>query len=138
MSTVSNAIVNRLITYQPLVALVANKVFISILPQNIVLPACRVSMITNSGADNLSGMSGLFSAEIQVDTWADKTPVTAQRVSEQVRMALQGYQGTHLNVKIRGIYLIYEMDGFEAEVSNYRIIQRYQVWYDRANPLHYD
>jgi hypothetical protein len=136
MTTIINAVRNRLGTDADILAILPiTRIFPKVLPQNPSFPAIVLNTLDDAAAgDDISGMAGLFRATVQVDSWA-LTMTAAQPLAEKVRLSLQGYAGVHAGVTIHGIYYEFASDDFEGEVQNWRIIQRYQLWYDRANPI---
>lgn len=114
-------------------ATTASRIYPRVLPQNPTLPAIVLNLISDRPHDDISGNAGLFTAEIQVDIFAE-TPASAIALSEKVRLLLQAYSGTKLSIVIRGIYLENTTDDFMEEVVNFRQIISFSVWYKRPNP----
>jgi len=131
--SVAAAIRDRLVNESTVSAIVGNRVYRSVLPQNPVFPALVLDVLIDKPRDTIDGAASLFRADIQVDCWSQKASEAAA-LAEAVRLALQGYRGTHLSVKLRGIYITEQLDGFEPEVSDYKQILRFGVWYRRASP----
>lgn len=136
MTNIINAVRNRLGTDNSILAIVPiTRILPKILPQTPAFPAIVLNTIDDAAAgDDISGMAGLFRSTVQIDSWA-LTMAAAQNLADTVRLSLQAYTGTHLDINIRGIYYEFASDDFEGEVQNWRIIQRYQVWYNRTNPV---
>lgn len=105
----------------------------AVLQQIPTLPCALYTVLTDSPTDDISGMAGLFRAEIQYDIFAT-TPDSVSAIAEKYRLALQGYKGTNLSVSILGVHFLTQFDSYEGEVDNYRMSLRFAVWYDRENP----
>lgn len=134
MSQIGAAIRDVLITNTKVNNVVSGRVRFLALPQNAILPYLTYTLLSDTPSDTLQGMAGLFNCSFQIDCWA-KTYGEAVNLGEKVRLALQGYGGINKGIEIQGIYLINEMDSFEAEIINYRKILRFEVWYKRPNPI---
>lgn len=134
MSTsIRDAIRKQLTDTAAVVAICSTRIYPLVLPQNPTLPACVINILLDEPQDDISGMAGLFKAEIQIDSYAE-TLQACQNLAEEIRLSLQGWNGTKLSVVVDGVYLETSLDGFEPEVSDYKQIQRFQVWYTRGNP----
>lgn len=132
-NSIGSAIRSKLIADTLITSLAGTRVYPQKLPQNPTLPAVIYSIISDTPNADVSGMAGLFNADIQIECYAE-TAQAAQDLSENVRLSLQSYRGTHLSVGINGIYFITEYDAFDDEISNYRRISSYEIWYTRTNP----
>ena len=133
-SSITNAIRHRLINDSSVSALVGSRVYPERLPQNPAFPAIIITLMTDGpDRDDISGNAGLFRAMVQLDSYALQL-LAAQQLDEKVRLSLQGYKGTHLDVSVRGIYLINSMTGFQDEAKDYKMISRFGIWYNRENP----
>jgi hypothetical protein len=131
------AVRDALVKNQNVFTLVGHKIYPKVLPQLAVLPALTYQVVSDGPSDTIAGMAGLFNATLQIDSWATN-PLAAQRINDAVRLAIQGYRGNHLSVKILGIHLTMDFEDFEPEVRDYRYIARYSIWYRRENPDHSD
>lgn len=109
------------------------KIFPQKLPQNTVLPAISYLVVADIPTDDIAGNAGLFRAIVEYKAWA-KTEKEAAEIVNIVRLALQGYRGVPLDVKIQGIHYLHEHGDFESEVIDYSRIARFSVWYKRLNP----
>lgn len=129
------AIRARLIAVSAVNNLISARIYPSILPQNVVLPAITYQVLSDMPVgQNLSGSAGLFNAVIQLDLYHNNY-ILLKGLSEQVRLALQGYKGTVSTVIILGIYLTEsEVEDFEQDVNNYRLLNRFSIWYHRTDP----
>lgn len=130
MSTVCFALRDRLVAQ---VTETGARIRSLVLEQNPTLPAAVYTLLSDIPTDDISGMAGLFRAEIQYDIFAT-TPDQAQAVADKFRLALQGYEGTNLTVKILGIHFVTQFDTWEGDINEYRTSIRVAVWYDRENP----
>lgn len=126
------AIRHRLLAYSALATLVGSRVYNNYLPQNYAPRALVYQVLSEDVSDDISGTGSLFRAQIQIESWS-KEDTDTQILAEHVRKALQGYSGVHLGVNIIGIHFESQMDNFQPEVADVRVIQRYGVWYRRPN-----
>ena len=131
--SVGNAIRKKLSEDVNITAITATRLYPKVLPQPAVLPAIIYNVISDVPSDDISGNAGLYRAIVQIDSYA-KNAIDAIRLDDFVRLSLQGYRGMNLSVNIRGIHHLQSMDDFEAEVSDYKQISRFGVWYKRENP----
>jgi len=107
---IETAIRNKLLESSEISALVSNRIYLSVLPQNATFPAISFFRVSNYRPHNLNTASPRF----QFDCWATSYSV-AMELADEVRKALHGQQGIFTNTQvIQGVYLseeaLYEPD----------------------------
>lgn len=125
---VSFAVRHKLINTAAVTNLVGQKIYPFAAPQLPALPFVLYQSLDPQVFDDIQYRAGLFYTPVQLDCYA-MTPEAAWEISEELRKALQGYSGVHLNVTIRGIRFESRADGFEKEVENFRVMTRFGVWH---------
>ena len=98
-------------------------------PQFPVQPFILYSTSADLPYDDIEGRAGLFRANLELLAVSDAHEA-AWELSEAIRIALQGYHGTYLGVRIRGIQLESRMDGFQEEISEFTVLSKYKIWHD--------
>lgn len=116
-----------------IVAGVAAKIYPRVLPQNTVVPAVSYQVLSEIPYDDISGNAGLYRAVIEFKIWS-KTAAQAAAIEEAIRLAIQGYQGINLTVRIIGVHHLHTHDDFEGEIGEYNQLSRFGVFYRRENP----
>lgn len=132
-NSIEDAFRSVLINDVDLAALVGTRVYIDHLPQNPTFPAITIHDMTSEIYGDNRGCWTLEKIPYQVDVWAKSSPDRAI-VSEALRLAISGYTGEPLGVKIRGIEIQSRQNMFQAEIDNYRKIHRVAVWHKESNP----
>ena len=133
MTAIGDAVRKVLLDNAAISALVGNRIYTLILPQNPILPAIVFNklgetIITDS---DIAGLGRVFKADFQFESWSDSKS-KSDNLAEKIRLCLQGYSGISLTVKIYGVIFAFESDNFESEINNYRIISRYEIIYKRV------
>ena len=108
--------------YAGLTALVGDRIYPMILPQDAVLPAVTCEKISGQRINTKFGPAGLVRARIQVSCWA-KGYLVAKQVAEQVRLALAGFPGGT-------VYLENEVDLYEEGTGIYHVPVDFTIWYE--------
>jgi hypothetical protein len=103
------------------------------LPRNVTLPALTYMKVSGPRDQTQEGPSGLVAARVQVSSWG-ATYGAAKTLSNAVRLALDGYRGTTLDVRIDGIQLLNESDQNEPEPDTYQVIMDFRVMYAEERP----
>jgi len=132
-TTIEEALYSRLKTDTPITALVSNRIYPNILPQNVAYPAISYMRVTGPRIHSHSGSSGLAHPLFQVDQWAT-TYSGVKDLAEKVRLRLQGFSGTVVTVVINGILFVGDRDSYDDEVEVFRVISEYRVWHAEARP----
>jgi len=133
--SIGAALRHRIVNYAAFIAFNSNtvKVYPQRLPQNPTIPAVTYEEISDVPYDDIGGAASLYRAIVEFKVWSKKSNEAAD-ISEVLRHALQGYQGTNIGVRIHGIHHLHVMDDFEAEEGEYNKISRFSVFYRRVDP----
>jgi hypothetical protein len=98
------------------------------LPSNTALPAITFFKVSAPRDQTQQGPSGLVAARMQVVSWG-RDYTASKTLSNQVRLALDGYRGALDDVRIDGIELINEIDDNEPEPNIFKTIMDFRVKY---------
>jgi hypothetical protein len=128
------ALVNKLSTDDGLTALGVNeKVFPFVAAQNEEAPLITWQVAADVPYDDISGRASLYRAIVLYKVVSENADQKAH-IEDALRIALRGYRGENLGVKIRGIHHLHSMDGFEGEILEYEDFVRFSVFYRREDP----
>lgn len=116
-------------------ALISTRVYPEKLPQNPTLPASIYTVLSDIPFDDISGQAGLYRAIVEFESIA-KTKAEASSIEDAIRLSLQAYRGTKLGVNILGVHHLQTHSDFEGEIAEFKMISRFGVFYNRANPSH--
>jgi len=122
--TIEELLVARLTGYPALAALVGNRVYPLVLPQNVALPAMTYQRISTLRVRSHSGPSGLAHPRFQFACWADSY-AEAANVTRVLRLALDGFKLTPGGAALSEN----EIDDYEAETGRWRINADYIIWH---------
>ena len=111
-----------------LTALVGTQIYAKKVGQSATGPAVVYDRIATDRQHAMGADTGLVMARMQIQCWGD-SQAEAERVSEQVRAALQDYTGTASTVVIQRAFLAAEFNGPYVEDEGYRQIQEYEIWH---------
>lgn len=109
--------------YAGLIPLVSTRIYPLLLPQTPVLPAIVYQKISGPRSYSHSGDSNLTFTRYQFSIWAH-TYAIAKSVAAQLRACLSGKQFT----TIRAAFVANEMDGYDSETKDFRIIMDFMFW----------
>lgn len=90
MSSILELVRARLVAFAGLSALVGTRVYASALPPNVTLPALTFHKVSSPRVHTMGGDPGLANPRLQLTAWG-ATPLAAEQVREQVRLALQDW-----------------------------------------------
>lgn len=127
--TVENALYTRLKDHSGLSALVGTRITPLQLPQRPVLPAVTYRRVSTVREHAMGADPGLARARFQVSGWA-KTFDGARDVGEQIRDALQRWNGTVEGVVVQNSDILNETDLFESDVKVYQRALDFEIAYE--------
>lgn len=130
---IEEALFSRLSGFAGLSSLVGDRIYPLKLPQKPTLPAVVYQRISGARVRSLLGSSGLASPRFQFDSYAAGAK-TSREVSEQIRLALQGFSGTVAGVRITGITFEGDRDFYYDDTGLYRRLADYFIWHNEAKP----
>lgn len=104
------------------VALVVGRIFPQVLPQGVVMPALRYTVVSDVPQTSLQGWtSGLRNARVQVDAFSRKY-LEAQTLADAVVGALGSLTGEVASL------LESRRDGYEDETGLHRVSMDFSMW----------
>jgi len=108
-------------------ALVSNRIYPLLLPQEVTYPAISFQLISSQRIHDIGGPTGRAHPRIQIDCWAE-TYSGVKDLSNEVRLCLDGFKGTiNAETDIGGIYLDGERDIYEVSIDIYRVTMDFFV-----------
>ena len=125
---IDEAIYSRLNTYAGTSALVGTRIYPDVFPQGVTYPAITYSRVSAVWIDNLDSFSGSARVRYQFDC-RHTNPTTARAVRKQIRLAMDGFNGTFASCIVSGARLLNEWDGYEDEVKAYTRSADYEIWH---------
>lgn len=103
-------------------ALVGNRIYPLILPQNYTLPAITYTKISGQRVNAKDGQTGLANPRFQFSCWA-KTYLEAKKVADVVRIAMNVFpNGT--------TYMQDEQDFYEPDTGLYHVPVDFIIWHN--------
>tara|TARA_Y100000310_G_scaffold323436_1_gene383762 strand:- start:401 stop:814 length:414 start_codon:yes stop_codon:yes gene_type:complete len=136
MSLIEEALWKRLTDHSGTTALISNRLYPVLAPQKVTRPFVVYRRVSGLRVQSHQGASGLSFDRFQFSAWDDDYVQTtgARMVSEQIRLALEGYAGTILGVRIDGILMVTELDTHDEETELYGVISDFEVAHNEAEP----
>lgn len=125
---IESALRSRLATFSGLTALVGTRIYPLIMPQDAAFPAVTYQKISGPRVHAKEGPLGEAYPRFQVSVWA-KEFGDSRRVSEQVRLALDGWRGTVAGVTVRDSALANETDLYESDTATYHTALDFIIWH---------
>lgn len=128
--TIEAGLYSALVGNSSINSIVSGRVYAMRLPQDPTFPAITYQRISNARGRALSALANNYSrASIQVDSWASSYSEIKQ-LSEAVRGLLEDYVGTMGAHTVKSARYLGERDDFDPELSNYRVIQEFELWHN--------
>ena len=131
--------------HSPLTALVGQRVYPGIAPQDTPFPYCTVHELAVASHYYLGGASGTHDTLVQIDCWA-LSAQQAKQLGALVRHAVDGLPAVWDGLEIDGVFVEAELDDFDA-VANavatntdaservlYRRMLTLNIWHEREVP----
>lgn len=129
MARLDEAVYARLQAVSGVTALVATRVYPSLLPQKPVYPCLRYQEVDGQRESAMGSDLGQVSATLQVDAYA-ATYAGSRALAEQVRLALQRFRGTVASVEIEDVFVSSgPNDFYEDQVKAYRTQMDFLIWH---------
>ncbi len=125
------AVRSQLLAHAGTAALVGARVWHSALPDEqegvAYMPAIVVQQISGVAEHVMGGTAGIVDLRIQVDAWAEGR-AGCQALTEQVRDALQIYNGTHGGVRLTFVGTLEGAPEWDPEAKLWRSMQDFELW----------
>lgn len=106
--------------YAALAALAGGRVYPLLRPQGSGLPAVVYQRVATAPGLALAGNTGLDAVRVQVSCWAAGY-AAARALAESARAALLAEPGLRVVLEM-------ELDDFDRDSGDFRVIQDYRVW----------
>ena len=114
-------------------ALIANRFYPNKLPQDVKLPAMTYQRISGQRVHSHGGNSGLAFPRFQFSAWAKKY-TQAVDLTEKLRLAIDGFRGTVLGVRIDVILFQGDRGFYENDLDIHQIASDYIIWHNEPKP----
>lgn len=112
-----NAVYSLLTNHDGLAELVSNRIYPVTAPQGAEMPYVVMHIIDTVHQEALSGSSGLARSLLQINSFALERFALVAPIAEQVRQAVQGFQGTAGGVYIDGVNMAGERSAYNEPQS---------------------
>jgi hypothetical protein len=102
-------------------ALVADRIYVAIAPQEAIMPAIIFHIISTVPENGLSGFLGLDKVRVQVDAWA-KTYKEARNIQIAARLAIAA------STVFKAICIESREQQYEPQTKHYAISSDWYIW----------
>jgi len=122
-----------LLTKSDITDLIVARIYPNILPQDPTFPSITYNRVSGRRVLKLNpGRSGLAVARFHINCWAE-TYSAVKALAEEVRIALQGYQGVLSDgVSAQAVHFYGDWDQYESETHEYRVIMDFEIWHTES------
>jgi len=133
--SVESEIYTRLTTFAGLMALISDRVYPNLLPQEPTYPAISYRRVTADRPHAMGVDAGVVFARFQFDVWDEDDEAgdagydSAKAVAEQVRLALQRWRTTADTI-VQDTLFLTEQDLYEDELKVHHIAMDFQIIYE--------
>ena len=107
-------------------ALIGDRFYPDVIPQDAPLPACAYQTITTARDYSHDGQTSLAEPRIQI-TISALSRASAEAVAEALRTLLSGYRGEIDGTTIGSIFLENEYDGYNLDSGIITVRQDYRI-----------
>jgi len=128
MMDVVEALRAFLLTDAGVAALVGERVFVTVAPQDAALPLVVLRRVSTPRAYAHTGASRLAWPRVQVTARAARQ-AEAAAVAKAVRQAVSGYRGTMGDVPVQAVFVDNENDGFLFETGKFERVLDVILWH---------
>lgn len=137
MSDIGSGIRTLLVAQPSITALISDRVWPDVLPQDAVFPAATYQIIAIEHLGKLTGPTGLVTTTLQIDAWA-KTRLAANEVANEIRSELNRFRGIAGAETVRDIFADtgrtdYEPPEDGSDNGLYRLSRDYRIWHCEQN-----
>lgn len=126
------ALIARLLADAGVAAIAATRVYPGARPQGSALPALVLNTISGAPVYDDQGEAGLFSARVQIDSWA-ATYTAAKLLARAVKNCLSGFVGVQGAIAFRNVLVDVERDlretGSNEAQYEFRVSIDFIVWF---------
>lgn len=107
-------------------AIIGDRIFPLVIPQEKALPAITYERVDTDPNDTKSGASTLDGDLIDLDLWG-KDFAVLKDLAKKIRTTLDRFSGTRQGIIVQSIQYQNQVVGFSAEKNIYHLIQTYKV-----------
>jgi hypothetical protein len=130
------AVYNRLTTYAPLLALIADRAYPVHMPQNPVYPACTYQVVSSEPRFSAFGPDKEADAKVvykrlRITCW-ESTFDKLMTLKEAVRTGFQRYAGVNNGVAIKECFVDNEIELFHPELRIWQYVFDFRIAYEEA------
>ena len=130
MPEMESVVKTRLDTHSGLGALISDRIYGLVLPQNPTYPAVTYQRIDTDPMEGMTQDHGITDVLFQVDVWAATYP-SAKSVSAQVRTCMKRHTDAATDPVWLDTFLENELDDYEPNLESgegvFRVIHTYKV-----------
>lgn len=129
---IEESLYKRLSTYTSLTALVNNRIYPLVIPQDARLPAVTYQCISDPGIHTMGADSGIYSPRFQLSVWAETYP-SAVAVADQVIAALKDFSGQlggAEGVQAQRIFYDNATRFYDSQTGTYHIPIDFIIWHE--------
>lgn len=127
MSTVDDALYNKISTDATITAIAKTIAPITVLPGS-PMPAITYNRISTVPVNALGTSASLASSRFQFDCYSKKSS-EASNLASKIQASLDAFIGTILGVKIGGIMMIGQFSAYEPDAELFRESIDFDVWH---------
>jgi len=109
-------------------ALVGERVFVTVAPQDAALPLVVLKRVSTPRVYAQTGPSGLAWPRVQITARAARQ-AEAVAVAKAVRQAVSGYRGSMGGVPVQAVFVDTERDGFFFETGKFERVLDVIIWH---------
>jgi hypothetical protein len=140
MSDISVAVRAKLTSDSTVTNLVSTRIYPSVLPQNVTLPAIRYETTTSRPASQLSGGAGFATSNVSIDIFG-VSHIEAYNVQQAIRESLQDWTGTSNSVEMVSVQVTNIREDYLApvdasDVGKYRVDIDVEILHEQTIPSH--
>lgn len=130
--SIETALYSYLTSYAGLTALVSDRIYPLVIPEQASLPAIAYQRISTRITYSHDGDSELDRPRFQFACVAS-TAKAAREVAEQVVAALSGYSGTMSGLNVGASFIENQLDGYEPQPTDAYVMRvDALIWHDRS------
>lgn len=105
------------------------RIFPGIVPQGETRPSVTYVEVSGQGDHHMEGPSGLASARVQFNAWADN-PDDAYSLGLKLKAAIDGYKGTIEDVTVQGVFADIARDLYDDEAKLFGRSMDFRIWFE--------
>ncbi len=124
--SIEEALYTRLSNHGGLSALVGTRIYPSVMPQGVTLPALTYRKTGGARVHAMGSDPGVARPRFELSCWSTSYN-EAKDVGAQVRAALQRWRGTVSGVTVQDAFIKGEADSFEPDTGLHRVDLDFEI-----------